>query len=41
MTDTWWRGKDSLIALYRGEAAGFDAPQRPEAHVHEGLAPAW
>ena len=23
---TWWRGTDSLIAVYRGEASGFDAP---------------
>jgi hypothetical protein len=27
VTDAWWRGKDSLIALYRGEAVGLDAPQ--------------
>ena len=25
MTGTWWRGEDSLIAVYRGEAAGLDA----------------
>ncbi|WP_455357520.1 hypothetical protein [Streptomyces sp. SYSU K217416] len=37
VTDTWWRGKDSLIALYRGEAVGLDAPQCMEAHVYEGL----
>ncbi|MBW5483519.1 hypothetical protein GPJ59_16910 [Streptomyces bambusae] len=37
LTDTWWRGKDSLIALYRGEAIGFDAPQCLEAHVYGGL----
>ncbi|MFC5856239.1 hypothetical protein ACFPZI_32075 [Streptomyces chlorus] len=37
VTDTWWRGKDSLIALYRGEAVGLDAPQCLEAHVYEGL----
>ncbi|MEU9033431.1 hypothetical protein AB0D45_00715 [Streptomyces sp. NPDC048352] len=37
VTDTWWRGKDSLIALYRGEAVGLDAPQCLEAHVYGGL----
>jgi hypothetical protein len=37
VTDTWWRGKDSLIALYRGEAVGLDAPRCLEAHVFEGL----
>ncbi|WP_340384753.1 hypothetical protein U5640_43475 [Streptomyces sp. SS7] len=37
VTDTWWRGKDSLIALYRGEAIGLDAPRCLEAHVYEGL----
>ncbi|MFG2711950.1 hypothetical protein ACGFX2_15500 [Streptomyces goshikiensis] len=37
LTDTWWRGKDSLIAFYRGEAIGLDTPQRLEAHVYGGL----
>ncbi|MGX1955221.1 hypothetical protein ACWIGY_33580 [Streptomyces anulatus] len=37
VTDTWWRGKASLIALYRGEAVGMDAPQCLEAHVYGGL----
>ncbi len=37
LTDTWWRGTDSLIALYRGEAVGLDAPQCLEAHVYGGL----
>lgn len=37
LTDTWWRGKDSLIALYRGEAVGLDAPRCLEAHVYGGL----
>ncbi|MGW7071810.1 hypothetical protein ACWGII_30905 [Streptomyces sp. NPDC054855] len=37
LTDTWWRGKGSLIALYRGEAVGLDAPQCLEAHVYSGL----
>ncbi|MGQ4730848.1 hypothetical protein ACUN3E_24655 [Streptomyces sp. Ju416(a)] len=37
VTDTWWRGRDSLIALYRGEAVGLDAPQCLEAHTYNGL----
>lgn len=37
MTDSWWRSEDSLIALYRGEAVGLDAPQCLEAPVHEGV----
>jgi hypothetical protein len=32
VSDTWWRGKDSLIAIYRGEAVGFKAPHCREAH---------
>ncbi|MFF1691277.1 MULTISPECIES: hypothetical protein [unclassified Streptomyces] len=37
VTDAWWRGKGSLIALYRGEAVGLDAPQFLEAHIYAGL----
>lgn len=37
LTDTWWRGTDSLIAIYRGEAVGLDAPQCLQAHVYGGL----
>lgn len=37
VTDNWWRGKDSLIALYRGEAVGFGAPRCLEAHLYAGL----
>ncbi|PAM98677.1 hypothetical protein CJI59_27350 [Streptomyces sp. Alain-F2R5] len=37
VTDSWWRGKDSLIAVYRGEAVGLGAPQCLEAHVYGGL----
>ncbi|MFG2116227.1 hypothetical protein ACGFRB_26905 [Streptomyces sp. NPDC048718] len=37
VTDTWWRGKDSLVALYRGAAVGLDAPQCLEAHIYGGL----
>ncbi len=37
ITDTWWRGHDSLIAIYRGEAVGLDAPQCREAHIYRDL----
>lgn len=37
LTDTWWRGADSLIAVYRGEAVAMDAPGCQEAHVYGGL----
>ncbi|WP_374115715.1 hypothetical protein [Streptomyces sp. NK15101] len=37
LTDTWWRGEDSLIAPYRGEAVAMDAPGGLEAHVYGGL----
>ncbi|MGI5220407.1 hypothetical protein [Nocardia sp. CA-290969] len=37
LTDTWWRSKDSLIAIYSGEAVGLDAPHRREAHIYGGL----
>ncbi|WP_328743910.1 hypothetical protein OHT57_01115 [Streptomyces sp. NBC_00285] len=37
LADTWWRGKDSLIAVYRGEASGFDAPHCLRAYIYGGL----
>nr|PPQ62193.1 hypothetical protein C5F59_05695 [Streptomyces sp. QL37] len=37
LTDNWWRGSDSLVALYCGEAVGLDAPRCLEAHLYEGL----
>ncbi|MEU9087356.1 hypothetical protein [Streptomyces sp. NPDC048357] len=37
VTDAWWRGEDTLIAVYRGEAVGLNAPQCLEAHVYGGL----
>ncbi|WP_411084418.1 hypothetical protein [Streptomyces sp. cmx-18-6] len=37
LADTWWRGKDSLIAVYRGDASGFDAPHCLRAHIYGGL----
>ncbi|WP_280300293.1 hypothetical protein [Nocardia abscessus] len=37
LTDTWWRGKHSLIAIYRGEAVAYNAPRCQEAHIYSGL----
>ncbi len=37
LADTWWRGGDSLIAIYRGEAEVMDAPQCLTATVYAGL----
>ncbi|WP_240679301.1 hypothetical protein [Streptomyces sp. B29(2018)] len=37
LTDTWWRGKDSPITIYRGEAVRLDASHYLEAHVYGGL----
>ncbi|MFJ4809373.1 hypothetical protein [Streptomyces longwoodensis] len=37
LADNWWRGKDSLIAIYRGEAIGFNAPHCLRAHLYGGL----
>ena len=37
LTDTWWRGTDTLVAVYRGEAVALDAPQCLEAHIYAGL----
>lgn len=37
LTDTWWRGKDTLVAVYDGEAVGLAAPQCRVAHVYGGL----
>lgn len=36
LADTWWRGKNSLVAVYRGEASGFDAPHCLRAHIYDG-----
>ncbi|MFT2014320.1 hypothetical protein ACMA1D_00500 [Streptomyces sp. 796.1] len=35
--DTWWRGPDSLVALYSGEAEAFDFPEGRVAMVYSGL----
>ncbi|MFI2380480.1 hypothetical protein ACH5AO_36415 [Streptomyces sp. NPDC018964] len=37
LADTWWRGSDSLIAVYRGEAEVMDAPQCKTATIYAGL----
>ncbi|MFF9915575.1 hypothetical protein [Streptomyces sp. NPDC013457] len=37
LADTWWRGTDSLVAVYRGEAEVMDAPQCLTATVYAGL----
>jgi len=37
ITDNWWRGADSLIAIYRGEADCLAAPQCRTAHIYAGL----
>lgn len=36
-SDTWWRGADSLVAVYRGEAECMSAPQCRTAAVCSGL----
>ncbi|WP_069162569.1 hypothetical protein [Nocardia altamirensis] len=37
LADTWWRGPDSLIAIYTGEAECFGAPRLRVARVYAGL----
>ncbi|WP_406514613.1 hypothetical protein [Streptomyces sp. NBC_00499] len=37
ITDNWWRGTDTLVAVYRGEADCLAAPQCLMAHVYRGL----
>ncbi|MFE3825090.1 hypothetical protein [Streptomyces sp. NPDC059092] len=37
LTDTWWRGQDSLIALYSGEAAALNLPRGRTAVIYSGL----
>jgi hypothetical protein len=37
LADTWWRGTDSLVAIYRGEAEVMHAPQCRTATVYSGL----
>ncbi|WP_069173695.1 hypothetical protein [Streptomyces griseus] len=35
--DTWWRGTDSLIAVYRGEAEVMESPRCQTATIYAGL----
>jgi hypothetical protein len=37
MTDGWWRGKDTVIAIYRGEAVVFGSPNFQRATVYTGI----
>ncbi|MGW6459137.1 hypothetical protein ACWF94_24980 [Streptomyces sp. NPDC055078] len=37
IADNWWRGEDSLIAVYRGEVDCLAAPQCRTAHIYRGL----
>ncbi|MEU1736848.1 hypothetical protein [Streptosporangium sp. NPDC020145] len=37
LADTWWRGPDSLVAIYRGEAECLSAPACRTAFVYTGL----
>ncbi|MFF2365492.1 hypothetical protein ACFVU0_22735 [Streptomyces sp. NPDC058122] len=37
MTDTWWRGNDSLVALYAGEAESLSAPSCRTMLIYSGL----
>ncbi|MEU5592758.1 hypothetical protein [Streptomyces sp. NPDC020298] len=37
LADTWWRGSDSLVALYTGEATSLDFPRGRIALIYSGL----
>ncbi|MEU4318310.1 hypothetical protein AB0F85_14135 [Nocardia fluminea] len=37
MADTWWRGPDSLIAIYTGEAECYGASRLRVARIYAGL----
>lgn len=37
LADTWWRGSDSLVALYTGEAEGMEFPRARVALIYSGL----
>ncbi|GIF99988.1 hypothetical protein [Catellatospora citrea] len=37
VTDGWWRGKDSLLAIYRGEARLFGNLQYQTAYLYLGI----
>ncbi|MPY58200.1 hypothetical protein FNH08_13770 [Streptomyces spongiae] len=37
LADTWWRGVDSLVAMYSGEAECFSSPNGRTALIYSGL----
>lgn len=37
LADTWWRGSDSLVAIYSGEATSLAFPEGRTAFVYSGL----
>lgn len=37
LADTWWRGTDSLVAIYTGEARCFSFPKGRTALIYSGL----
>jgi hypothetical protein len=37
LADTWWRGADSLVAVYTGEAETLSFPQGRTAVIYSGL----
>ncbi|MFF0596250.1 hypothetical protein [Streptomyces antibioticus] len=37
LADTWWRGPDSLVALYTGEATTMSFPRGRTALIYSGL----
>ncbi|MEW2492269.1 hypothetical protein AB0942_01715 [Streptomyces nodosus] len=37
LADTWWRGGDSVVAIYTGEAERLSAPACRTALIYSGL----
>jgi hypothetical protein len=37
LADTWWRGTDSLVAIYTGEAECLSFPAGRTARIYSGL----
>ncbi|MFE2544117.1 hypothetical protein [Actinacidiphila glaucinigra] len=37
LADTWWRGSDSLVAIYSGEAESLSFPKGRTALIYSGL----
>ncbi|WP_446219345.1 hypothetical protein [Micromonospora sp. IBHARD004] len=40
VSDTWWRGGEKVIAVYRGEAHLLNDPELQVATVYDGIAEA-